>query len=605
MQVAFGRFGRSGSALAAVVAICAVGLVEAGSAAALGDLSLKPGQAGCVTESGNGGACQKGRGLNGASDVAASPDGKNLYVASPNGQSLVVLDRDPATGALTQKAGEAGCFHDPTGSTGGADGCKAGVLGRAEDVEVSPDGRNLYVSGENTLAAFSRAADGSLTEIGCFTKSGAGAGCQAEPLLDQFTTVGLSPDGKSVYVTTLIGGFGGVITFRRDPATGALTREPGIAGCIATLAKPGACQGSAAVFDPDGVLVSPDGRSLYLPVFNGPGAILQRAADGTLNNPVCFTGPVNPQHNTCDEEPDFDDPRALTLSPDGTTLYGLFIPVNFVQHVTELLSFHRDPTTGLLTRVSCISSAADDRQCKTAASISDAATIATSPDGRSVYVTSFTGTVSVFDRDPGTGALTQKAGTAGCLSKGGQGGCGTAALPDTDGLALSPEGNDLYATSSEGGGIEAFDRKALPEVRGFTLNPSKLVLSGKKRIKRPGFRFTLNESASVAIAIRTTGPGRKVGKACKAPTRKTAKHKRCKRSIQVRGVSAQGTRGANSLAYSAKKGKRPLPPGTYTATILATDSVGDVSAPQQTTFHVLKPHKPKHHRRKPHPHHHL
>jgi DNA-binding beta-propeller fold protein YncE len=46
-------------------------------------------------------------------DLAVSPDGRNVYVASATdtGHGLAILDRDPATDALIQPAGEAGCIQ--------------------------------------------------------------------------------------------------------------------------------------------------------------------------------------------------------------------------------------------------------------------------------------------------------------------------------------------------------------------------------------------------------------------------------------------------------------------------------------------------------------
>ena len=76
---------------------------------ALGELSQKPGTAGCVSETGTGGACQNGKALEDALGVAASPDGKSVYVASFASDAVAVFDRDPGTGALSQKPGTAGC----------------------------------------------------------------------------------------------------------------------------------------------------------------------------------------------------------------------------------------------------------------------------------------------------------------------------------------------------------------------------------------------------------------------------------------------------------------------------------------------------------------
>ena len=102
----------------ALVAVGLASLLFAGVAyAAAGDLTQKAGTAGCVSETGTAGACQDGVALDGANDVAVSPDGASVYVASFDSDAVAIFDRDPTTGALTQKAGTAGCVSE-TGTGG-------------------------------------------------------------------------------------------------------------------------------------------------------------------------------------------------------------------------------------------------------------------------------------------------------------------------------------------------------------------------------------------------------------------------------------------------------------------------------------------------------
>ncbi len=57
-------------------ALClAGGVVAAEAAAATGDLTQKPGTAGCISNSGSGGACADGTALDFPSSVTVSPDG--------------------------------------------------------------------------------------------------------------------------------------------------------------------------------------------------------------------------------------------------------------------------------------------------------------------------------------------------------------------------------------------------------------------------------------------------------------------------------------------------------------------------------------------------
>ena len=139
--------------------------MAAGTAGAATPVQL-PGTAGCVSLQGEGG-CAPGRAVAAAERPAAvSPDGKNVYlVAQSNpeaveGDAIDVFDRDPTSGALTQKAGAEGCF-----AASGRDGCaKYQALHGANEAAVSPDGRNVYVATGAGIVVFARdATTGALT----------------------------------------------------------------------------------------------------------------------------------------------------------------------------------------------------------------------------------------------------------------------------------------------------------------------------------------------------------------------------------------------------------------------------------------------------------
>src|SRR5207248_1019349 len=131
---------------------------------ATGALTQKPGTAGCISENGTSGACQDGIALDGTFSVAISDDGKNAYAASFLSDAVAVFDRDPATGALTQKPGTAGCISE--NGTSGA--CQDGTaLDAPLSVTTSPDGKSAYVTSEisNAVAVFDRdPGTGALTQ---------------------------------------------------------------------------------------------------------------------------------------------------------------------------------------------------------------------------------------------------------------------------------------------------------------------------------------------------------------------------------------------------------------------------------------------------------
>ena len=86
-----------------------------------------------------------------------SPDGQSVYVVSQSSGAAAVFERDPATGALAQKPGTAGCVSDD--GTGGA--CQDGrELDDARGVAASEDGKSVYVASfeSDAVAVFDAAS---------------------------------------------------------------------------------------------------------------------------------------------------------------------------------------------------------------------------------------------------------------------------------------------------------------------------------------------------------------------------------------------------------------------------------------------------------------
>ena len=251
-----------------------------------GALSQAPGDAGCISEGGAGG-CRSGRALDGADVVVTSADGANVYVGAFFGSAIAAFDRDESTGALVQPAGPAGCVTqvpDP--------GCTNGrALGFVEGLAISEDGTSVYAAaaGSNALAildrdpstgALSQASDGT----GCITQSDT-TGCTTGTQLSGANAVAVSPDDETVYVTSLFSN--SVTTFARTPSTGDAAQLEGTAGCLVYLVAIG-CRLGQALDAPEGLTLSPDGKSLYVTAFDssavdtfnrntGSGAIAQKA----------------------------------------------------------------------------------------------------------------------------------------------------------------------------------------------------------------------------------------------------------------------------------------------------------------------------------------
>jgi DNA-binding beta-propeller fold protein YncE len=132
---------------------------------------------------------------------------------------------------------------------------------------------------------------------------------------------------------------------------------------------------------------------------------------------------------------------AITASPDGRDLY---VASYTSAAVVEL---RRRPSGALVYR-GCIAEGGADRCRKLPqGSLSGAAGIAVSPRGDAVYVASQTGTVTSFRRSP-HGRLSFDA----CLADGGLGGCAKAPgtlLKGATGIAVAPNGSDLYLAAQQ------------------------------------------------------------------------------------------------------------------------------------------------------------
>src|SRR5712692_1666553 len=85
---------------------------------------------------------------------------------------------------------------------------------------------------------------GKLTQLpgraGCISAAGNTDGCEIFPPLSGASSVAVSPDGRNVYTTGYHGD--AVVSFRRDPATGALSLLDGQAACFSKESWGGLCQ---------------------------------------------------------------------------------------------------------------------------------------------------------------------------------------------------------------------------------------------------------------------------------------------------------------------------------------------------------------------------
>jgi DNA-binding beta-propeller fold protein YncE len=288
--------------------------------------------------------------------AALAPDGRQLYVTS--GSRLVVLDRDPATGALR------GHEALPVNST---------------DVAVSRDGFNVYAIGPangGQLDVYTRALNGSLLKTQCLNTHG-DAGCQRVGGMTgdgingtiPFTRVAVSPDGGHVYAANrrtlvpLSRNADGTLAPLLDPRVGKQ------AGCVSGFTSGVGCLVQRVPgLEIDDLAVSPDGVHVYA----GTTALRRDAATGRLSSPTAV--PFQRTGSGLD----------LTVSPDGRTVY----------YVDEhkLVGIARDPNgsmtmTPLPAPGGCFNDDGADG-CQTANPTRLLADVALDAAGQSLYLSS-------------------------------------------------------------------------------------------------------------------------------------------------------------------------------------------------------------------------
>jgi DNA-binding beta-propeller fold protein YncE len=431
-------------------------------------------------------------------------------------------------GVLAQLTGPPGCFMEAT-SQDPDEGCTTGrALGdHMNGVDASPDGKNVYVANAETgeesdrglptsgggVVVFGRGAGGELTQLpdakACIATLGF-EGCTSARAVGGAKDVAVSPDGKHVYVVT----GDGVTVLKRSASDGSLTETPYDDGdTTACVSQDGSddldeqtCQDGRALADAKAVIVSPDGKNVYVAavgdegdhIVNGVAAFTRNADDGSLTQltgaDACITDETfdgdeivtrGEPSTTCRDGRYMHEPTDLAISPDGHQVY---VVISEGRPFTDcdggkgcdhgpgaIVVLDRDGTDGALTQSDdpdgCLTRSSDyanfkpDGECREAIGLEDGIAIAVSPDGRSVYAASqggsptgsadpnrltYPGALTSFARDAG-GDLTQLPRPTGCVTHDGSDGefdnePDPVAPPCTDGSAMTePSGIAISA----------------------------------------------------------------------------------------------------------------------------------------------------------------
>jgi DNA-binding beta-propeller fold protein YncE len=429
-----------------------------------GSLKQLSGRSGCVAANPQAG-CARARALSGPAPflgshaVAVSPDGRNVYVASSKSNAITIFRRNRTTGALTQAYGTGGCI-----AAGGKAGCaRAIALRHPNSVDVSPDGKTVYATslGSNSVVVLRRnRSTGALTQLkkgaGCIANA-ATPGCTTGVGLDGPDVVAVSPDGANVYVGSFVGSE--LAAFSRNTKNGALTQLTSPDGCLVNTPTSG-CTTAIGLANPEGLVVSPDGNDVYVAA-PGSGALDTFARDtssgGSLTQATDGTGCISETAITgCTLGTQLDGADAVAISPNNVSVYVTSLLSNAVA------SFSRSPT-GQLTQLTGTSACVINViavGCSLGRQLGGPEGLAVSPGSTNLYVVAFTsGALDVFNRDSGWGAVAQKIHQTGCLATGVKPGCLRGrALRGASSVAVSPDGKNVYTAAFNSNAVGIFKR---------------------------------------------------------------------------------------------------------------------------------------------------
>jgi DNA-binding beta-propeller fold protein YncE len=440
-------------------------------------------------------ATQVPSGLSFAYQLEVSPDGKDAYSVAVSG-AVIEYERNQANGALS----EIGCFSsisksEPACASENAE-MEVAAVGDPAAIAISPDGASVYVIGQlnNTIAEFSRnAKTGLLTKSGCITHESTLSECETTGAkgLDLPYGITVSPDGENVYVT----GFGeeAVAEFKRNTETGALTQLASPNECIGDAAS--GCGTLAIGLEEDiGVAVSPDGKNVYVAAgakeVKGDVAEFARGAEGALEQLPGEEGCVSEKVAGCKVLAHVDGSEDLVISPDGANVYANSYPGG-ESAVIEFKRTESGELEALAANNECVSTETL-AGCTKAKRVGGPLGLAISPDGEDVYAGSANeNSVAEFKRGA-EGALEQLA-TNPCVTDEASG-CGAAedesnrvGLKFARRLTVSPDGTNVYVAGQAAHAIVEFSRTVKPTVSRIDLSYGSPEGATEVHIKGTGF----------------------------------------------------------------------------------------------------------------------
>jgi DNA-binding beta-propeller fold protein YncE len=347
-------------------------------------------------------------------------------------------------GSLERLEGRAGCL-----SVAGRHGCARGRgLGGSGEVAVSHGGGSVYVAspGSDAVAVFHRGARlGKLRQLrgrAGCRRHRGGRGCGRARALREPAAIVVSPDGRHVYVGALRSR--AIAVFARGHRTGALRQLRGRAGCVSD--RPGArCGQGRALSRPSALAVSPGGRFLYAGSDAGIAVFRRNARTGRLVQLAGADGCVVAEAvQRCARGRALARVSDVAVGRGGDNLYAASSGANAVAVFELDRGVPRQPAGA----TGCISHLGEGG-CTPARALLGASGLAASPNAAQLYAAAtFNGAVAILARDRVTGALSQPPGPPGCIRDGGGLHCADARHMEEPGkIKLSRDGRNAYVNA--------------------------------------------------------------------------------------------------------------------------------------------------------------
>ena len=370
-------------------------------------------------------------GLSHPDSLCISPDGLYVYVTGKDDNSISGFKRNPDTGALKYLFS---LFNNQNFIEG---------LNQPMDVEISPNGKHLYVTatGDKSISWYERdEIDGTLTYSGILKNGINGVdGLDGEILLMK-----ISNDNAHIYVTS--NSNNSVSWFARNEIDGSLT--------FIDLLKDG-LNGSQFLNGASYVTLTNSGQHAY--VISSRDDTLSWYDRNSSTGRLSFKGKISAN---IDIPNSFYNASFVAISTNGTKI--------FLIGSGGLTWFDRNTTNGFLSYSGSLNNENGDLP-----QLANAIEVSISADDSYIYITSSNNFVSWFEYNTTTGNVQ----FLGSLKNGVDGVDGIGGALD---IEISPDGLFAYVTGSNSNAVSWFRRNPLTgSLSYFTANEQNYLITEK------------------------------------------------------------------------------------------------------------------------------